>query len=494
MAGKINSEKHWIIDSRATKYVTWNGELLEEKNGNIQWQPIKVPNGESIAVRVVGKISLPNGMETNDVLNIPNFKCNLLFVSRLTRDFSALTFLANFCIIQDLPTRNLIGAARHCGGLYLLELVLDGGVAMTVSGKHNSTLWRWRLGHASSSKIKLIQSNSSIVKNDLAQVEARHSQWVRRQLKHLKEYEINLPPSIAQSQPIPYSRKHAIDSKWVYKIKLKPNGEVECYKARLVAKGFIQVEGIDFYETFAPVAKLVTVRCLIAVAAKKNWEIHQLDVNNAFCHGDLDEEVYMRIPQGFSKEGKMRNGESFIVALIYVDDVILTENDAKKIQEIKVYLNKNFGIKDLGALKYSLEIEVARSPQGIVLSQRKYTLDNLQEAGMLGCKPNPFSMEQTYKLSLDHDGPRTNALRYKRLIGVLLYLMVVAVGQLKGTSRRLSSVLQDGIEMAESRLETMVQSRLARLTKVESRSRAIGVSTIPPKSKQSLRLAQSASI
>ncbi|KAL0422709.1 UNVERIFIED_CONTAM: Retrovirus-related Pol polyprotein from transposon RE1 [Sesamum latifolium] len=167
----------------------------------------------------------------------------------------------------------------------------------------------------------------------------------------------------------------------------------------------------------------------------------------------------MRIPQGFSKEGETRvcklkkslyglrqasrnwyhkfakalinvefqqsrNGESFVVALIYVDDVILTGNDANKIQEVKVHLNKNFGIKDLGPLKYFLGIEVARSPQGIVLSQRKYTLDILQEAEMLGCKPSPFPMEQNYKLRLDHDGPRTDAARYRRLIGRLLYLTV----------------------------------------------------------------------
>jgi hypothetical protein len=260
--------------------------------------------------------------------------------------------------------------------------------------------------------------------------------------------------------------KKIVGCKWVFTVKQTPVGKVERYKARLVAKGYSQTYGVDYDETFAPVAKMNTVRTMISIAANRKWKLYQLDVKNAFLHGDLQEEVYMSIPPGFNSnetEGKvcrlkkslyglkqsqrawfgrlckeirslgyrqsnadhtlffMHRNDKITLLDVYVDDIVITGNDDEEIRCLKKTLAKSFEVKDLGYLHYFLGIEVAYSAQGIYLSQRNYVLDLLAETGMLECRPASTLIEQNHGLIADSGDPVDKG-RYQRLVGRLIYL------------------------------------------------------------------------
>lgn len=260
--------------------------------------------------------------------------------------------------------------------------------------------------------------------------------------------------------------KIPIGCRWVYKIKYKADGSIERYKARLVAKGYTQMEGIDYFDTFSLVAKITTVRVLLTIVAIQGWYVEQLDVNNAFLHGDFHEEVYMTLPPGISiskpsQVCKLRKSlyglkqasrqwysklssflislgyaqsqadhslyvkshkEFFTAILVYVDDIVVAGNSMLEIQNVKHLLDQKFRIKDLGSLRFFLGFEIARSTKGIFMNQRKYTLELLEDTGFLGAKPSLIPYDPNLKLSPTDGTLLEDPTRYRRLIGRLIYL------------------------------------------------------------------------
>lgn len=212
-----------------------------------------------------------------------------------------------------------------------------------------------------------------------------------------------------------------------------------------MAKGFTQTYGIDYQETFVPVAKINSIRVLLSLAVNSNWPLYQFDVKNAFLNGNLEEEVFMCLPPGFEKlfdqdkvcklkrslYGLKQSPRALFerfrkvvksydyhqsqadhtmfykhstkgkiaVLIVYVDDIILTGDDIEELARLKKKLAEDFEIKDLGVLKYFLSMEFARSKEGIFVNQRKYILDSLGETGLLGCKAVETPVETNLKLN-----------------------------------------------------------------------------------------------
>ncbi|XP_010520606.1 PREDICTED: uncharacterized protein LOC104799663 [Tarenaya hassleriana] len=200
--------------------------------------------------------------------------------------------------------------------------------------------------------------------------------------------------------------KKPVGCKWVYKIKRNPDGTVERFKARLVAKGFTQQEGVDFIDTFSPVAKLVTVKLLLALAATQKWSLTQMDVTNAFLHGDLEEEIYMSLPPGYTDTS---SGS--------LPPRPVSSNDTAAEEALKILLRSHFKIKDLGPLKFFLGLEIARSSQGISVSQRKYCLELISDTGLIGSKPVTVPLDPNVSSHKETGPTLVDLTPYRALVG-----------------------------------------------------------------------------
>ncbi|KAH9670456.1 hypothetical protein KPL70_016992 [Citrus sinensis] len=246
--------------------------------------------------------------------------------------------------------------------------------------------------------------------------------------------------------PLPRGRK-AIGNKWIYKVKRDGNDQVERYRARLVVKGYAQKEGIDFNEIFSPVVRLTTVRIVLAMCAIFDLHLEQLDLETAFLHGELEEEIYMLQPEGFAETGKENlvcrlnkslyglkqasrcwykrfdsfiislgykrlssdhcayykrfKDNDFIILLLYVDDMLVAGPNKDRIQELKAQLAREFEMKDLGPANKILGMQIHRDRNNmkIWLSQKNYLKKILRCFNMQDCKSISTPLPVNFKLS-----------------------------------------------------------------------------------------------
>ena len=287
--------------------------------------------------------------------------------------------------------------------------------------------------------------------------------WRQAMQTEMKAIEDNRTWEVAE---LPAGQK-AIGLKWVFKVKKDANGKILKHKARLVAKGYAQVQGVDFDEVFAPVARIETVIVLLALAAEGGWQVHHMDVKSAFLNGDLTETVFVRQLPGFvvgkgDKVLKLRkalyglrqaprawnskldkelialgfvrsklehavyrrsNKGSFLLVGVYVDDLVICGPSVNDISQFKKEMMRKFNMSDLGLLSYYLGIEVKQGADGITLSQSAYAVKILENAGMLNCNPTATPMEARLKLGKREEDEVVRPFEYRSIIGSLRYIV-----------------------------------------------------------------------
>ena len=258
-----------------------------------------------------------------------------------------------------------------------------------------------------------------------------------------------------------------LSSKWIFKRKRIVDGAIDKYKARLVIKGYRQIEGLDYFDTYSPVTRIKSIRMVLAIAALKDLEVHQMDVKTAFLNGDLNEEIYMEQPEMFSAPGQemkvcrlvkslyglkqapkqwhekfdnimlshrfkinecdkcvyVKDDEhGYVIVCLYVDDMLIVGSDDKMITSTKNMLNSRFDMKEMGLADVILGIKIKRTSDGLVLSQSHY-VDNILgkfDKDKSGIARTPVDVTLHFS---KNKGESVAQVEYSRVIRSLMYLM-----------------------------------------------------------------------
>ncbi|GJY30578.1 retrovirus-related pol polyprotein from transposon TNT 1-94 [Tanacetum coccineum] len=258
-----------------------------------------------------------------------------------------------------------------------------------------------------------------------------------------------------------------IGTKWVFRNKLDENGIVSRNKARLVAQGYNQQEGIDYDETYAPVARLESIRILLAYACALDFKLFQMDVKSAFLNGFINEEVYVAQPPGFidfekpnhvyklkkalyglkqapkawydrlkafliKHEYKMgmvdntlftkKKSSNLIIVQIYVDDIIFGSTCQDMCDDFAKIMHDEFEMSMMGELNFFLGLQIKQMEDGIFFNQSKYIKEMLKKFGLEDSKPMKTPMSSDTKLTKDEECESVDSTKYRGMIGSLLYL------------------------------------------------------------------------
>ncbi|GJR37286.1 retrovirus-related pol polyprotein from transposon TNT 1-94 [Tanacetum coccineum] len=315
-------------------------------------------------------------------------------------------------------------------------------------------------------------SSEALSSGDLSSSE---SPYVTQTLHHLGKWSKDHPLDNIignPSRPVSTRKQLATDALWclynsIYKVKLDEYGDVLKNKARLVAKGYRQEEGIDFEESFSPVARIKAIRIFIANAASKNMTIYQMDVKTAFLNDELKEEVYVSQLKGFvdpnhpthvyrlkkalyglkqaprawydtlsrflldnnfskgvvdSTLFTRKIGKHILLVQIYVDDIIFASTDPKACDIFSNEMSSKFQMSMMGQMSFFLGLQVSQNPRGIFINQSKFALEILKKFGMDSCDPVDTPMVDRLKLDEDPLGTPVDQTRFRSMVGSLMYL------------------------------------------------------------------------
>jgi hypothetical protein len=263
------------------------------------------------------------------------------------------------------------------------------------------------------------------------------------------------------------AEQNIIGTKWIFKNKTDEHGTVVRNKTRLVAQGYTQIEGVDYDETFAPIARLESIRILLSIACYLGFKLYKMDVKSAFLNGVLQEEVYVEQPKGFQDphhphyvyklkkalyglkqaprawykglttyllakgftRGQadrtlfIRNqGTHKLIAQIYVDDIIFGATLDSLSHEFSKEMKQEFEMSMICELNYFLGLQVKQTTEGIFISQSKYAKDLVKRFGMDGKSRAQIPMSTSIKISSDVAGKSVDPSLYRSMIGSLLYL------------------------------------------------------------------------